>query len=257
MKNPNDHQSLMITDVYNEIKQRVLSLQYKPGRGLSTASLAKELQISRAPIREALLRLSTEKFVEMFPKSGSRVSLIDLDQTNDERFLRISTELYAIQSFVLNRTNDNLKEMYQYVEKQKESAKSSNYLELLRYDDLFHKVIFKGIGRLDAWNFVHDYLPNDTRIRLLTFALVEKSLEPIIENHIDIINAAEQRDVKLAGKIMEMHLTRSEADLSKITFQLPEIFKSRQSPDNFENIRTYPEGVDEYFGTLLAKKSGF
>ena len=243
-------------DVYDELRNRILTMKYKPGRGLSTATLAKELNVSRSPIREALMKLSAENFVEMFPKKGSRVSLIDLDQTNDERFLRKSIELYALQNFIINRTNENLKEMKNYIEKQKKSSEEKDYVNLLHYDNLFHQVIFKGIGRLDVWRLVHYSSPNDTRIRLLTYALVNTSLDSNIENHEDIIHAAEKRDVKLATMIMEMHLTRADADISKITFQLPEIFKSKTTPNNCSNIRTYQEGIDNYFSSLINKGYG-
>jgi DNA-binding GntR family transcriptional regulator len=251
--------SSSLSDVYTELQNRILTLQYKPGRGLSTATLAKELNISRSPIREALMKLSSENFVNMFPKIGSRVSLIDLDQTNDERFLRKSIELYAIQNFVVNRTNENLKEMYYYIEKQIKCAKDNNFIDLLRYDNLFHQVIFKGIGKIDVWRHVQDVSPNDTRIRLLTFVVVNHSFDINIENHEDIVHAAEKRDVNLASMIMEMHLTRNDADISKITFQLPEIFKSKNAPNNCTNIRTFSDGVDNYLGSLIEqeKKGGF
>ena len=95
--------------VYTELKSRILTLQYKPGRGLSTESLAQEMGVSRSPTREALLRLTHDAYVETFSKRGTRVSLIDLDRTTDERFLRKSIEMYAIPTFVMNRTNEKLK----------------------------------------------------------------------------------------------------------------------------------------------------
>lgn len=245
--------SPLYSDVYTEIRNRIITLKYKPGRGLSTASLATELNVSRSPVREALLKLSNEKYVEMIPKSGSRVSLIDLDQMNDERFLRKSIELYALKDFVINRTNENLKEMRIYLEKQKQCVIEKDYINLLHYDNLFHQVIFKGIGRLDVWSLVHYSSPNDTRIRLLMFIIVDSLQGSIIENHEDIIHAAEKRDEKLANMIMETHLKQADADISKITFQLPEIFKSKTSPNSYSNIRTYHSGVDDYFQSLINK----
>ena len=247
-------ESAPIDSILDMLKERILSLQYKPGRGLSTASLAKEFGVSREPVREAMLRLNWDGFVESFPKSGSRVSLINLEKTENERFLRKSTELYAIPTFAANRTNDDLQKMRKFITKQQECIEKKNFYQFIQYDNAFHKVIFQGIGKENVWKTVYNHTPNDARVRLLTGTFLDSGFVQVIEYHLDIVKAAEERDSKRARAILEAHLTRTEDELSRVIFMFPDIFTSKQVPNSFFNIRTFESGVDEYFHSLLVQR---
>ena len=83
--------------VYSILKNRIYNLEYRPGRSLSVATLAQELDVSRSPVRDALLHLGQEELVQIFPQSGTRVSLINIHRMEEERFLRKSLELNALQ----------------------------------------------------------------------------------------------------------------------------------------------------------------
>ena len=237
------------------LRERILSLRYKPGRGLSAASLAKEFGVSREPVREAMLRLSDDGFIETFPKSGSRVSLINLEKTGNERFLRKSTELYAIGTFAANRTNEDLQAMRQLIARQQESLGKKDFQSFLQFDNAFHRVIFHGIGKKRVWEMVHDHTPNDARVRLLTCTFLGSGFVQLIEHHQDIVKAAEERDATRARAILEAHLTRTEDELTRVIFLFPDIFTSQQSPGANSNIRSFSHGVDEYYHSLLVERN--
>ncbi|MBV1757286.1 MAG: GntR family transcriptional regulator, partial [Dethiosulfatibacter sp.] len=51
--------------IYNIINQRILNLEYKPGDFIEEKKIAEEFNISRTPVREALLRLSNKSMINM------------------------------------------------------------------------------------------------------------------------------------------------------------------------------------------------
>ena len=61
---------------YRAIKEGILSLQLQPGQALSVVDLAKALEVSTTPIKEALGRLQLEHLVEVIPQVGTYVSKI-------------------------------------------------------------------------------------------------------------------------------------------------------------------------------------
>lgn len=63
---------------YTEIEERIVTLRIPPGQPVSDVGLARDLGISRTPVREALLRLAEDSLVEIHPRRGIFVTQIDL-----------------------------------------------------------------------------------------------------------------------------------------------------------------------------------
>src|SRR5947209_46956 len=59
---------------YAEIRELIISLELPPGAAFSEADLAERLQLSKTPVREALLRARIEGLVEVQPRAGYRVA---------------------------------------------------------------------------------------------------------------------------------------------------------------------------------------
>lgn len=65
-------------DAYRRLEEMIVTLQLEPGTLLSESELARQLEIGRTPVREALQRLAGEHLVDIMPQRGIRVSPIDL-----------------------------------------------------------------------------------------------------------------------------------------------------------------------------------
>ena len=63
-----------------------------PGASLSEQRLARELGVSRTPVREALIKLAEDGLVRVVPQSGTFVAEVDLDRVLDSRLIRESLE---------------------------------------------------------------------------------------------------------------------------------------------------------------------
>jgi DNA-binding GntR family transcriptional regulator len=80
-------------EIYQKLKRDIISLNLEPGMQLSIKDLVATLGVSRSPIRDAFIKLSNERLVKMIPQSGCRVTQINCDMAEQERFLRKSIEL--------------------------------------------------------------------------------------------------------------------------------------------------------------------
>lgn len=65
--------------IYDEIRNRILTLYLKPGADIEELSLGNEFSVSRTPVREALIRLEADGLVQIVPNRGVRVAALDID----------------------------------------------------------------------------------------------------------------------------------------------------------------------------------
>ena len=59
---------------YDIIKNMIILREIEPGKKINEEHIAKEIQVSRTPIREALCRLENEGIVKIIPRRGAFVS---------------------------------------------------------------------------------------------------------------------------------------------------------------------------------------
>ena len=69
-----------------ELLRKYYDSQSKPGECISEVELGNQLNVSRTPVREAIVRLSEEKLIDVFPQKGSFVSKIDLNLVDEAVF---------------------------------------------------------------------------------------------------------------------------------------------------------------------------
>jgi GntR family transcriptional regulator, rspAB operon transcriptional repressor len=68
---------------YQAIRRQIIDMTLEPGSRFTEASLAKQWEISKTPVREALARLRRDGLVDALPRAGYLVSPITLDDTDD------------------------------------------------------------------------------------------------------------------------------------------------------------------------------
>jgi len=90
----------LVDQAYREIRRRILDNEYPPAHQVLEHELAAELGMSRTPVREALIRLKNEKFVQIIPRHGMRVVPLSLDDLRDVYEVLTALELMAIERLI-------------------------------------------------------------------------------------------------------------------------------------------------------------
>ncbi|MGD1820466.1 MAG: GntR family transcriptional regulator [Pleomorphochaeta sp.] len=247
MSNSNNN---LADEVYSTLRNKILDLEYKPGKSISVASVANKLNISRSPVREAILRLNRENLIEIFPQSGSRISLIDIKNTEEERFVRRALEIEALNEMLTIDNSKSLKLMKECLIEQEKYAKAKNSLLFTKKDNEFHNNIFKSIKKEKCWNLINDFTPNEFRVRLLAITTGISPYENVIQNHKDLILAIENRNLERAIKITQHHLEKISTELVILISRYPELFniestKDTKVPSNIRIISSKEENFLE------------
>src|SRR5919112_241624 len=89
--------SAAVRGIYGQIRQDIILLRLRPGTRLSENELALRFGTSRAPVREALIRLAEEGLIEVQPQRGSFVSRISLASMQRARFVREALEIAIVR----------------------------------------------------------------------------------------------------------------------------------------------------------------
>jgi DNA-binding GntR family transcriptional regulator len=211
-------------EIYQTLRSEILSLRFKPGEELNLQLLSVQLQVSRSPVRDALMRLSSDNLVDIFPQKGTRVSLIDLKQVEEERFLRKSLEESAVKKFMHLANDEHFIAMAKAIEEQQRCAQSEDFISFLDADNQYHEIIFKAIGMQRIWKIINAQGGNHHRIRLLSF--YEKNVLPnIIEQHQSMLQAFKANNLDAILKLEDKHLSKLLQETEIMVEHYPHYFK--------------------------------
>lgn len=182
-----------------------MSLELKPGELLSEGDLAQQLNISRTPIREVLMRLKNEYLIEVKPQTGTYVSLLDIDLIDQGAFMRLALEekvlREACNDFPMNLMMELEKNLYA---QRIVCNMDQGDREFHNLDNQFHEIIFTGVRKHDVWNSVLNMSTHYNRMRLL--AQVKNSKRDVVKHHEQYVDIIKNRSIDKIGDLIDVHL---------------------------------------------------
>lgn len=204
-----DRPTTTISDtIYQRLHGQIISLELPPGTPISENAVALNEGVSRTPVREAVLRLSDEKLVEVVPKSGTFVARIPISTLPEALAARRALEAMTVRTATRFATKSQILSLYACLEKYREAIGGDGVRDLHRADEEFHRLIAI-IGRLPGlWELVQQVKVQIDRYRCLSLKLPEEDrAETVANEHLAIVQAIESGDENLATDAMESHLT--------------------------------------------------
>jgi DNA-binding GntR family transcriptional regulator len=134
---------------YQELEERIVTLQLKPGEFISEYALAHELKIGRTPIREALQRLSREDLVTILPRKGILVAATD--PRKQLLVLEVRRELERLVSrLAAQRATDEQRQQFSAIATNMDRAAKTN-------DDIMFMRLDRELNRLITVAAQNDY----------------------------------------------------------------------------------------------------
>jgi DNA-binding GntR family transcriptional regulator len=126
--------------LYDELKKRIVLLDYEPGQVLREKELIEEFGVSRTPVREALIRLETDGLVRILPNLGTIVSEVSFQQLKDVIEVRSHLILLSGQLAAARITKQELEELQGLIEQMKQEKDPKLLMDLdTRAHDLINQ----------------------------------------------------------------------------------------------------------------------
>jgi GntR family transcriptional regulator, rspAB operon transcriptional repressor len=209
--------------VYESIRTAILNCTFVPGMALSEQAVSDELQVSRAPVREAFRQLVVEGLLEAVPQRGTFVALLNRDKIADAIFVREAIECRAA-ALAAKAPEAQKKQLAQIVSRQASASARKDYATHLATDEEFHHAILDLAGHPHAWPPLRLARTGMNRIRHLAIPAVG-SHRIAIDHHRLIVDAIVGGEAKAASEAMRVHIHSPMEFLDQIQRTHPEYFE--------------------------------
>ncbi|MEP6478400.1 MAG: GntR family transcriptional regulator [Rhodoglobus sp.] len=219
----------ILTDaVYVDVKLLIMQGSIQPGSRINIEDVARRLDVSPTPVREALARLESEGLVIKLPLKGYRTTeLLVPEEVRELYELRLIIEPRAAGKAAAAITDEFAAELRAEIERGREAAKGTDYasyLELSSHDARLHDLVLRIAGNKTIREF-----HGRTHWHLHTFRLTHAG--PFgaltVDEHAEVAEAVASGDTERAEAAMRNHI---EGSRERMLERLRWIAAERQTP---------------------------
>jgi DNA-binding GntR family transcriptional regulator len=190
------------------LRDRIVSLELKPGTILTRAELQSQFNTSSTPIRDSLILLEEEHLVEIYPQHMTRVSLIDVHAASLGHFHRMALEIEVVRRLAKSCRADYIDQMRASIEFQTAMLAIGQKDKFSVADGEFHYLLFQAAGVEKMWSLARKQSGHMDRLRQLNLPLKGKA-EQVVAEHTDIVEAIASSDALAAERIVRTHLSHT------------------------------------------------
>jgi DNA-binding GntR family transcriptional regulator len=204
----------MRKQVYEHLRTQILNRTIQPSSRLVEAQIAKEIGISRTPVREALHLLEKDGFLESLPRVGYCVKKLAWDELNEIFEIRRVNELLACRWAMEKIDDEKLKNLEQNLQNVKASLSQNDPNSFLGYDEEFHEIIFEVAGSKHLLEICQQLRRLMLRYRAASIKSIE-TVKGALKGHERILQCMRAQDEKGLEDAMTSHLEFSKQDIRR------------------------------------------
>ncbi len=198
--------------IYDVLRERILGLEMPPGSGVDEGALVKEFEVSRTPVREALIRLSTDGFVTLLPNRGASVSPLDIEELPElleamALCLRVTSRWAAKR-----RTDADITEMRNQQSLLAVAGQNDDFIAMSAANSGFHLAVARGARNRHMQKLYGGLLPQYHRLTLSLLSSAKfwsehykKYFSDLLDEHDGLITAIEAGDEDAADTLAQTH----------------------------------------------------
>jgi GntR family transcriptional regulator, rspAB operon transcriptional repressor len=194
---------------YERLRDSILTGQLQPGQIYNEMALAKELGISRTPVREALLELSAQGLVTFLPRKGVAIKHYTRKDVIEIFELRRVIELAAIENVTRAEPPLDLSKIERSLNNQRKSAAKNDFIAFMKADRIFHAT-FSELTKNRHFVRIVENIRDLVNFMGMQGLSTRGRAETVIEEHEKVLEAVEKRKPLKAKEAMGYHLDQSE-----------------------------------------------
>lgn len=199
---------------YRWLKERIVTLPRNEGTFLTEAEVARATGMSRTPVREALLRLETEGFLQIFPKRGAFVPPISDAEVDSVMQARGLVEGWCVREATASSPG-LLDELERLVIGQLDLLEAP--VAFIARDRVFHGTIVRAAGNPILTDLYESLRERQLRMGLWAVTGSADRARVVVDEHQAIVTALRQGKPDLAAVALETHLANTLSALQRPT----------------------------------------
>ncbi len=142
--------------IFDRLYADILALRMPPGMLLQEKRIAEEFNVSRTPVREALLRLSEGGLVDIYPQSGTVVSRVPVSAIPEAVVVRKSLEGTTVERAAEVATAADIDRLNSIISRQRSLAALGDTSAFHEEDEAFHEAVAEIAGYPGIWTISQD-----------------------------------------------------------------------------------------------------
>jgi len=190
--------------VYQTLRNSIIKLVLRPAQQISENEVSEALGISRTPVREAFIRLAEDGLINVTPQKRSIVSLIDMEQANEARFIRLAVEKAVLREACGRLSPADLAALASNMRTQEDCCSLQSFDRMLIVDNDFHRLIFRGCRKERSWLYLKKLDYNYDRLRVMVMPV---SIGRILSEHKKIMDLITRGMAEEVEETLDLHLT--------------------------------------------------
>lgn len=198
--------------VFTKVRQSIISGEYPCGMALTEAMIAKKLQVSRTPVREALRQLETEQLVEFTPNKGAVVKGISADDAKDIYAIRSLVEGLAAKRAADHATDDQITQMEEILDIAMVYLNHNDFDSIKITDNKFHQLLYDMTGSNTLKHYLGEMHSSAEKFRVASIRTEGRVKESMAE-HRAVMEAIREHNGEKAKELMTLHVNNSYKNL--------------------------------------------
>ena len=203
---------------YEHLKSAILSGRLDPGKRLAEEHLAKELGVSRTPVREALHKLELEGLIKPLETRGFVVSKDSREEIEELFDMRAILEGYGLRVISEKVSENLLKQLNGLIENAEDALRRKQLREVFKWNTQFHDTLHRMVSEKKR---LHRLLVN---VRKYVLRYREDTLQypdggrRALDGHHKIVMALRLKDPDLCERVMREHIQEAKEDAIQFLF---------------------------------------
>ena len=201
------------SSVVDALREKIISHEIAGGTPLRQDALAAELNVSRIPVREALLQLEAEALVEFAPHRGAVATRISIEEVNELFGLRAILECDVLGYALVRITDEDLEKSHLILDEFDELLKPGADMHpwgALNWK--FHRSLYLPSGRKRSLSLIGQLHTNCDRYLRMQIQLIADYPRAEQEHH-ELLRLCRARDKRRAKKCLKEHIQTTGKEL--------------------------------------------
>ncbi|MBE2270811.1 MAG: GntR family transcriptional regulator [Anaerolinea sp.] len=198
--------SSLADQVYEHLRLAIISAQLPPAEKLIELDIARQMNTSQGPVREALQRLEHDGLVERKARSATYVSSVASDEMYELSVVRANIEMFAVRRAAQKITPEQCGLLDELIAKMQTAGTANDLLSLSEFDMEFHRSIVGWSGSralLQVWNPLSHQIQ---RFIVQSHPLYSPDYVEVATRHLPIVDALRQHDAESAARAVHDHI---------------------------------------------------
>lgn len=216
--------------IYNDLKDKIVTLSIHPGDILKEVDVAKKYNVSRTPIRDVLKKLEGDGLLEVHSQQVTYVTKIDLSGITDIMYIRYMVEVGVLKELIKVVTPGDIAEFRRILAEQKklvDKNKENNSFvrDIFANDNLMHQRMYHVVGKESILERLNSSWPFYSRFRSLSYLRSSSYLSMLYDIHSRMVGIIEDKDESQVPEICRQHNFSGLVGIEDVEAKYPSYFK--------------------------------